>query len=280
LAIRQQMMNERLVWMYKRTVASPAFSIIGADDLLQGVRRAYFFSLLNRYDKNILAQINRLNADVTKDQSALLKRQAAIKDLYDDKQNQHDIAKNQQKKWKTLLGQVRKQKESQKQSIQDLVETQNKISGIIDDLTEKRKAAAPIETTDFAKLKGKLTWPVEGKIIQAFGKVVDNRYSTSILNAGIDIGATRGAGVASAASGQIAHISWLRGYGSFIIIEHGGGFYSLYAHLDEIDVEIGQNVLPGEKIGTVGESGSLTGPQLHFELRQGKEQLDPEEWLR
>lgn len=280
LAIRQQIMNDRLVWIYKRSIISPTFSVFGAEDLLQGVRRAYYFSLLNRYDKNMLAQINRLTTNVTKDKGVLLQRQAAIAELHDDKQDQLIITKSQQKKWKTLLGQVRRQKESQKQSIQDLVDTQNKISGIIGNLAEKRKAISAIETSEFSKLKGKLAWPVEGKIIQTFGKVVDKRYSTTLLNAGIDIGASIGANVAAAAAGEVVHVSWLRGYGSFIILDHGGGYYSLYAHLDEIDVELGQKIMPGEKIGTVGESGSLTGPQLHFEIRQGKEQLDPEEWLR
>lgn len=280
LTIRQQLMNSRLVWMYKRTATSPTFSILGAEDLLQGVRRAYYYSILNRYDKNMLAQIKRLNTQVANDQSAIIQKQAVVQGLQADKQNELDIARDQQKKWKNLLGQVRKQKDSQKQSIQDLVETQSKISGIIEDLNEKRKAITPEETANFEKLKGKLIWPVEGKILQSFGRVVDDRYSTSVLNAGIDIGATKGTGVAAASGGEIAHMSWLRGYGSFIIIDHGGGFYTLYAHLDEISVELGQLVFPGEKIGTVGESGSLAGPRLHFELRKGKEQLDPELWLR
>lgn len=280
LAIRQQLMDARLIWMYKRTVTSPTFSILGAEDLLQGVRRAYYYSLLNRYDKNMLAQINKLNTQIANDQSEIMKKQALVQELQIDKQNQLEIAKSQQKKWKNLLGQVRKQKESQKQSIQDLLETQTKISGIIADLNEKRKAITPEEAVNFEKLKGKLIWPVEGKILQSFGRVVDNRYSTSVLNAGIDIGASKGAGIAAAATGEIAHIAWLRGYGSFIIIDHGGGYYTLYAHLDEINVEPGQIVMMGDKIGTVGESGSLSGPRLHFELRKGKEQLDPEAWLR
>ena len=206
LAIRQQLMADRLVWIYKRSVISPTFSVFGAEDLLGGVRRAYYFSLLNRYDKNMLTQINRLTADVAKDKVTLLQRQAAIAELHDDKQDQLDITKSQQKKWKTLLGQVRRQKESQKQSIEDLVDTQNKISGIIGNLAEKRKSISAVETSEFSKLKGKLAWPVEGKIIQTFGKVVDKRYSTTLLNAGIDIGASIGTTVSAAAVGEVVHI--------------------------------------------------------------------------
>jgi septal ring factor EnvC (AmiA/AmiB activator) len=280
LAIRQRLMENRLVWMYKRTATSQTFSVLGAEDILQGVRRAYYYSLLNRYDKNLLARIKKLSGEIAGNQAVITRQQALVQELQANKQNQLEIAKIQQKKWKALLAQVRKQKESQKKSIRDLLETQTKIGGIIDDLNERRKAAGPEESADFEKLKGKLVWPVEGKILQPFGKVVDSRYSTSVLNAGIDIAAPKGTGILSAAAGEIVHISWLRGYGSFIIIDHGGGYYTLYAHLDEIDVEIGQKVSPGERIGSVGESGSLSGPRLHFELRKGKEQLDPELWLR
>jgi len=280
LAIRQRLMENRLVWMYKRTATSQTFSVLGAEDILQGVRRAYYYSLLNRYDKNLLARIKKLSGEIAGNQAVITRQQALVQELQANKQNQLEIAKIQQKKWKALLAQVRKQKESQKKSIRDLLETQTKIGGIIDDLNERRKAAGPEESADFEKLKGKLVWPVDGKILQPFGKVVDSRYSTSVLNAGIDIAAPKGTGILSAAAGEIVHISWLRGYGSFIIIDHGGGYYTLYAHLDEIDVEIGQKVSPGERIGSVGESGSLSGPRLHFELRKGKEQLDPELWLR
>ncbi|NLI15930.1 MAG: peptidoglycan DD-metalloendopeptidase family protein [candidate division Zixibacteria bacterium] len=280
LAIRKRLMENRLVWMYKRTATSQTFSVLGAEDILQGVRRAYYYSLLNRYDKNLLARIKKLSGEIAGNQAVITRQQALVQELQANKQNQLEIAKIQQKKWKALLAQVRKQKESQKKSIRDLLETQTKIGGIIDDLNERRKAAGPEESADFEKLKGKLVWPVEGKILQPFGKVVDSRYSTSVLNAGIDIAAPKGTGILSAAAGEIVHISWLRGYGSFIIIDHGGGYYTLYAHLDEIDVEIGQKVSPGERIGSVGESGSLSGPRLHFELRKGKEQLDPELWLR
>ena len=86
--------------------------------------------------------------------------------------------------------------------------------------------------------------------------------------------------MSAASSGSVAYISWLRGYGSFIILDHGGGYYSLYARLDEIHVETNQFVAAGDNIGTVSEIGTFGEPALHFELRYGREQLDPVPWLR
>ena len=75
-------------------------------------------------------------------------------------------------------------------------------------------------------------------------------------------------------------MSWLRGYGQFIIIDHGKSFYTLYANLSSALVEVGDGVKAGQIIAEVGDSGTLEGPRLHFELRHKKEQLNPVDWLR
>jgi septal ring factor EnvC (AmiA/AmiB activator) len=276
---RQQIMDERLVWIYKRSRFSPLYSAFGAEDILTGARRVYYFSLLNRYDKNMLKELIELNSVVENDKDALIKRQVMIFRLKTDKEQQLENIKSNYKKRRTLLTQVRRQRNAQKQSIQDLLESQQRITGILDNLAI-RKAQSTLESGVFDKLKGKLIWPVEGKIIQRFGKIVDERYSTSIINAGIDIKAKAGTPVVAASAGEIAYVSWLRGYGSFVIIDHGSGYYTLYAQLDEIPVEAGQQVEAGQMLGIVSEIGTLSETSVHFEIRQGKEQLDPTLWLR
>jgi septal ring factor EnvC (AmiA/AmiB activator) len=276
---RQQIMDERLVWIYKRSRFSPLYSAFGAEDILTGARRVYYFSLLNRYDKNMLKELIELNSVVENDKDALIKRQVMIFRLKTDKEQQLENIKSNYKKRRTLLTQVRRQRNAQKQSIQDLLESQQRITGILDNLAI-RKAQSTLESGVFDKLKGKLIWPVEGKIIQRFGKIVDERYSTSIINAGIDIKAKAGTPVVAASAGEIAYVSWLRGYGSFVIIDHGSGYYTLYAQLDEIPVEAGQQVEAGQMLGLVSEIGTLSETSVHFEIRQGKEQLDPTLWLR
>ena len=82
------------------------------------------------------------------------------------------------------------------------------------------------------------------------------------------------------APGSIILIDWLRGYGKFLIIDHRCGYYTLYAHVSEIFVNVGDDVVGGETIATVGDTGSLQGPMLHFEIREGKNEIDPMLWLR
>lgn len=283
---RVEIMEQRLVWIYKRSNFSPLLYVLSAEDFLEGARRLYIFSLLNRYDRNMIARIKELTQQIENEKAELLRRKTEIINLKGEKEVQAEIIKATHEKRRRLLKEMRKLKDIQLKGIQQLVEDQERISGIIEMLVAK-KAASDIEVARaFLSLKGKLVWPVEGKIVRGFGKIKDERYATVISNPGIDIKAVAGALIYAAATGEVAYISWLRGYGSFVIIEHGGGYYSLYAHLDEILVETGQLITAGETLGTVGEPGlkidseTFSGPVLHFELRKGKEQLDPLPWLR
>ena len=92
--------------------------------------------------------------------------------------------------------------------------------------------------------------------------------------------ASCGAAFAGVAEGRVDYVNWLEGHGKCAIINHGGGFYTLYAHASEITVTVGKDVAAGEIIGRVGDTGSTIGTALHFEIRKGREALNPLEWLR
>jgi len=277
---RQQFLNDRLVWIYKRSRFSSTASILSAGDFSQAARRLYMFSLLNRYDRNVLSEIEALIARIETEKTELAKQKETIISLQAEKQNQAQIIKQNRLKRQGLLKEVRTQKDIEIKGIEQLNEDQGRLAAILETLLENQKILDKQAAAEFNNLKGKLLWPVQGKILRAFGKIKDKKYNTVISNPGIDINASVGTSVVASSTGEVAYISWLRGYGSFVILDHGGGYYSLYAHLDDINVESGQFVIAGEAIGTVGETGSLTEPVMHFELRYGKEQLDPIPWLR
>ena len=79
--------------------------------------------------------------------------------------------------------------------------------------------------------------------------------------------------------GKVVHAGWFKGYGNLLIVDHGHGFFSLMAHLDTLERAVGEILRKGDQIGTVGETGSLKGPYLYFELRDGQTPLDPERWF-
>ena len=136
-------------------------------------------------------------------------------------------------------------------------------------------------TGDFAKGQGQLDWPVRGQIVGRFGKETHPRWGTVTLNNGVDIDVPSGTGVRSVAKGRVDYVSEDFGtYGQMIILNHGDGYYTLYGHLSDILVSVGQEVATGQTIARSGDSGSLKGPILHFEVRKGGTPLNPEGWLQ
>ncbi len=118
-------------------------------------------------------------------------------------------------------------------------------------------------------------WPVRGKVISSYGAKAGGLY-----NEGINIAAPRGTPVASAADGVVAYVgNDLASYGNLVLIRHGGGIVSAYAHMDSVTVSKGSRIYKGQTIGTVGTSGTVSNAQLHFEIRKGTETLDPLQFL-
>ncbi len=123
--------------------------------------------------------------------------------------------------------------------------------------------------------KSKFDWPVKGTIISGYGNLGSGRK-----NDGINIKAALGTNVKAADSGTIAYAgNELKGFGNLILIKHTDGWITAYAHNDRLFVKKGQKVTRGEKIATVGSSGSVTTPQLHFEVRSGKKAVNPRPYL-
>ncbi len=128
--------------------------------------------------------------------------------------------------------------------------------------------------------KGRLILPVTGKIVSRFGIKQSGDYKSFTFQSGIDIRGDQGEPVRSVFRGEVVFAKWLKGYGNMAIIDHGDHFYTVYAHLQEIFRKKGDAVDTGEVIATLGDTGSLKGVCLHFELRHHGQPVDPVEWLK
>jgi septal ring factor EnvC (AmiA/AmiB activator) len=133
---------------------------------------------------------------------------------------------------------------------------------------------------EFSQLKGLLNLPVKGKIIFLYGPYRSTRYHVVNFYSGINIQADRGEPVHAISEGVTLFSNWFKGYGNMVIIDHGNHYYTVYAHLEEIFKSPGDSVQAGEVIATVGDTGSLSGPGLHFEVRHHGKPLDPMLWIR
>ena len=132
----------------------------------------------------------------------------------------------------------------------------------------------------FAALKGLLMMPVKGKIVSFFGHYKDRRFNVTQFQSGINIRADRGEPIRAVYSGQTLFSSWFKGFGNMIIIDHGDHYYTVYAHLEEQFKSKGDPVEAGEVIATVGDTGSLTGAGLHFEVRHHGKPMNPLGWIK
>lgn len=149
---------------------------------------------------------------------------------------------------------------------------------LIADLRKALRSAPVAKQAPFEPLRGKLPWPVQqGKVLARFGQP---RAGGSLRWQGMLIGTERGARVRAPFAGRVAYADWLPGMGLMIVLDHGGGYLSLYGHNEEVFRKVGEAVAAGEVIGAVGDTGGHNQPALYFEVRRGREPVNPENWLQ
>jgi septal ring factor EnvC (AmiA/AmiB activator) len=149
---------------------------------------------------------------------------------------------------------------------------------LITDLRQALESAPVAKHAPFEPLRGKLPWPVQqGRVLARFGQP---RAGGSLRWQGMLIGTERGARVRAPYAGRVVYGDWLPGMGLMIVIDHGGGYMSLYGHNEEIFRKVGESVAAGDAIGSVGDSGGHNEPALYFEVRRGRQPVDPEIWLQ
>ena len=135
------------------------------------------------------------------------------------------------------------------------------------------------EGLNISDKKGNLLPPVKGKLLNNFGRERDKIYNTYIVHNGVSIRVRKGAPVRSVFNGKVLYTGTLDGYGNIIIIGHGMNYHSLYGHLDEIISSAGKTVRSGQIIGRSGDSGSVNGEALYFEMRYKGKPIEPTAWL-
>jgi len=143
---------------------------------------------------------------------------------------------------------------------------------------EKQKVAAEANNI-FLKYKGRLPWPLWGNIIERYGPRAPAGFNGTIFNKGIKIKAVADSVVKSIFKGKVEYMNWVRGYGNIIIIRHDNTYYSLYANLDTVYVDTGENIQQGDAVGLINDIED-TKSYLYFEIREHEKAVNPQEWLK
>lgn len=282
---KQEILEKRLVAIYKKGRLHPWEMLLSSRNFTDGFRRMKYLALIAKQDRKVCDEIQSLRNRLGREKDDF---SAKLEELRKVKEETEAEEKNQAKEKRTkkkLLSTVRDKREEQEKIAKELREAEKKLQKLIEELERKRReelarAGGPVGIHYFQNNKGGLIWPTEGEVISTFGRQFHPRYATSTRNNGIDIRAPMDAPVVAIADGSVAYADRFLGYGEIVLIDHGGGFYTLYAHLSQSVVAAGDDVRKGDLIARVGETGSLEGPVLHFELRMDGRPVDPLPWLR
>jgi len=175
-----------------------------------------------------------------------------------------------------ILDEIRNQGGIYQQALREKIAARQALEELIERVTRGEETAphAPL-----SGMRGRLPWPCQGEVVARFGRIRDANYDVVLENDGIDIEAPTGTPVRAIYVGSVVFCDWIDERGNMVVLNHGNGYYSLYAHLERFYVALGDQVSAGQAIGTVGETGSLKGSILHFEIRRQAQALDPADWL-
>jgi septal ring factor EnvC (AmiA/AmiB activator) len=180
---------------------------------------------------------------------------------------------------KALLGEVYARQEMAGSLVDELEGAKEELGKLVESLAAGD--GTTVETVDLPMrmFEGEVGWPVAGELGARFGTQLHPRFKTVTVQNGIEIEAPAGTSVSAVYEGQVVYASWFQGYGKLLILQHPGNVHSLYGYLNDFQVEVGERVVRGAPIAWVGDTGSLEGPRLYFEIRAQGRPEDPEKWL-
>jgi septal ring factor EnvC (AmiA/AmiB activator) len=286
LADKRATLKKRLVDIYKRGPLFTTEVLLSAQSFGELVARYKYLHMLALHDRALVARVQELRDQVARDRDRLVRLQAALEQNRDDKRMEQDNLRDLERERESKLAEAQLSARRTAQSIDRLRRTEAQLASTIAALeAERRRAeagrdgavrsASTIKTSDY----GQLDWPVEGPLVYSYGKAQTASNATIRWN-GVGIQAAVGTAVHAVAEGTVVSVGSLGTYGTTVIIEHGGGDYSIYGSLARADVRLHETVEKGQEIGTVGISDPDYPPHLHFEIRHGGPAVDPASWLR
>ncbi|MBD3170120.1 MAG: peptidoglycan DD-metalloendopeptidase family protein [candidate division Zixibacteria bacterium] len=283
LSKAREQFYRHLETFYKRNRGRPLTAHLLSGELSDGIRRYYLSKSIIEYDNNLVENIREMIENIEENKARLAKNREDLSAVKKERYREKQFLARKKSQRQVLLDRVRNEKKLQLEAIAQLEREATELEQLMEDLRAARDSGEkeiPDTKTAFYRFRRSLPWPVQGNILMHYGDIVHPVYKTKTFNPGIDISAPYGTEVKAVADGTVAYTGYLRGYGNFVILEHGEGYFSLYARLSEIKVKTGDGVLKGDAIAFVGDAGEGGNPSLHFEMRRGKKSYNPLEWLR
>ena len=281
--------EQRIRNTYLKGRVSDLEKVLSSTSWRQAVYRTQYLKIISSIEQTMTKEIEGILLTINKDKlklESLLRQSISLKR---DKQKQMTSLRKMRIRREKELNRIRQDKSALANYMQEKSAGVKQLESIIKKVLEDkarfereeriRQQQQALKTKEFNLLKGQLPWPTEGRVILKFGKQWNPRLKTTTDNPGIDIKGQPGSPIRSTMSGVVTTITYIRGYGTTVIIDHGGGFYTVYSHVTNIQTQVDSEVRSGDVIAYMGDSGSVNGSKLHFEVWGKGQKLDPEKWL-
>lgn len=266
--------RSRIRAMYINGNASLASALVGVKSLGDVASRKYLLQTIAERDKKLFDSVADLCERVErqkKQQDQVVRRIGGL--LVSQKEQQNELEDTRQDK-KALLGQLYSKQAELEKIARQFDQEEASIQATIAAYMRGRG-----KNSGLTRPSGRLLMPVAGRIGSSFGMRFHPILKRNRLHKGVDIGAGSGTPIKSAADGVVITATYMRGYGNCLVVDHGGGVSTLYAHCSRLFVGTGARVKRGQRIAAVGSTGLSTGPHLHFEVHVNGAAVNPRAWL-
>ena len=286
-------LTQRLQYLYVYGRPTVLETVLLAEDWNNAIYRIKYLDVLAEYEKILRQEMKQTLAELADEKIKLVIERNRKTSHLNEKRKEGSNLERDKKERENILANIKRDKgkleKSRSVKSQVISEMEALIKTLYSDKESMKKREAELAriraeqnratTGNFAKMKGRLPWPVQGKIIGKFGTIRNPDTGVVIENVGIDIQAKSGTPVMSVLDGVVSTITYIRGHGNIIIIDHGGGFSTVYAQIDNITVHENEYVQKGGTIATVVKAGNNTPEKLHFEVWGNQQKLNPQIWL-
>jgi septal ring factor EnvC (AmiA/AmiB activator) len=293
LAKLKNQLTQRLQYLYIHGRPTILETVLLADDWNNAIYRIKYLDVLAEYEKILRQEMKQTLVELSDEKIKLIFERNRKTNLLNEKKKEGSNLEQDKKERTNILSIIKRDKskleKSRSTKTQIITEMEVLIKKLYTDKEAMKKREAELAriraeqnratTGNFAKMKGRLLWPVQGQIIGKFGISRNLETGVVIENVGIDIKAKSGTPVKSVLDGVVSTITYIRGYGNLIIIDHGGGFSTVYAQIDDISVHENEYVQKGSTIATVVNPENNNPEILHFEVWGNQQKLNPQIWL-
>jgi len=283
--LRRAALKRRVVDIYKRGPLYTTEALLSARTFGELVGRYKYLHELALHDRAVVARVQVLYDEIDRQRALLVKLQEELKRNREEKALEEQRLRSMEGARTRNLAQVQQSQRQIQDRLARIQRDEQRLAQLLASLEEARRrsearpnapapTASTLKTSDF----GKLDWPVEGDIIYRFGRAI-NPNNTAIRWNGVGIRAPQGTPVKAIAAGEVMVADPIGTYGLTVIVQHGGGDYSVYGSLSRADVHKGDKVGKGEVIGAVGRADPEMDAHLHLEIRPKGRATDPLAWL-